>query len=432
MSKIYLKNFGCKVNAAELLELGGDFSAAGFDVAEVQSLKGIPSDSDAFLIINGCTVTSTADAKLRGFVRRAQRHAPRIRIIVGGCTVRAKHFRREELPGVVFENHVSDSFSIVNPVNEDTGKIAHAVSADRAYFAPANRARAIIRAQDGCDCSCSFCIVPLVRPAKSISRRDVLARVSEALSAGIRELVLTGTNIGKYVDEKGRGFVPLLLDILDMANKHGARVRVSSIEPEDVDFSVIDLFGHPDLCQHLHLPLQSGSPRILQAMNRRYSIDRYMDVVGLMRSRHPAASITTDIIVGFPGETDDDFGETLEVVSEAGFERIHIFRYSPRPGTSAFEMKSLPERISRERMRVVQGHSDTIILARMNRHLGKEAMVLIEDVRGGFGRGYSGEYFRVHVDCSEQCTGKLVRVKLEGKSEEGVFTGSLLERVDRP
>lgn len=429
MEFVYLKNFGCKVNAAELFEAAESLDALEFDTAEVQSHADIPAEARGTLIVNSCTVTATADAKLRAFVRRVQKRSPGVRIIVGGCSVRLPQFDSSALGGAsvvprvktAVENLVESAL-----VNANRGAIGNGENSAPTFFdRKQDRTRAFIRMQDGCASKCSFCIIPTVRPAESLEKAEILSRLDRVLEEGSKEVVLTGTNIGKFDDGKGGGFVELAWEFLSRAEAAGARIRISSIEPEDVKEPVFELFEHPALCGHLHLPLQSGSAKVLAAMRRRYSISRYRKIVEEFRARFPRASITTDIIAGFPGETDEDFTETLSVMEDSGFERVHVFRFSPRPGTPAAEIKGVPERIVRARMEKAIVHSDKIIVDRMKRHVGAFAQILVEETVGNMGVGYTGEYFRACAENLPVGKGALVRIKLGEPDSAGLFSAKV-------
>jgi threonylcarbamoyladenosine tRNA methylthiotransferase MtaB len=432
LKTVYLKNFGCKVNAAELLETGGALDDAGCRAIEIQSSIEIPRHSYATLIVNSCTVTAMADAKLRGFIRRVKRHAPNLTVILGGCTVRAEHFAKFELDGITAIPRVEQAVGMITRAGAgDTGDARSASASEidsvDSHF---SRTRAFIRVQDGCDCRCSYCIVPLVRPAHSIPFDDIRDRIDHAIARGEREIVLTGTNIGKYKDVHGARFADVFAYALDRAERAGAdgaraRVRVSSIEPEDVDDATLDLFEHHAACKHLHIPLESGSPRVLAAMRRRYGVERYLQAVSSFRARFPLGSITTDILVGFPTETDDDFTQTLAAMETAGFERVHVFRYSPRPGTDAARLLQVPGSIAFARMKSAIELGDRIVVAGMGRHVGETAEVLVEHQRDGTGEGYTGEYFRVRFPLTREHVGTLVRVVVERIDSPVMFSGRI-------
>lgn len=424
MSKVYIKNFGCKVNAAELMDASVELASRGALVTEIKSHFDIPNDSNDVLLINSCTVTATADAKLRGFIRRASHHAPNLKIVIGGCMVRSEHFDKRQFDSVEYVDRVHDAADLIS-------KNSISKSTESTNIEPTSiRSRAFVRVQDGCDCNCAFCIVPSVRPAFSVDYDKAIAKVDAALARGVRELVITGTNIGRY-NSNNRTYKDLLNDALTRANSAGARVRLSSIEPEDIDDEVITIFSHSSACKHIHLPLQSGSDRILSAMKRKYNIEHYIEIANEFRSRFPLGSITTDIMVGYPGETDTDFNETMDVMKRIGFERVHCFKFSPRPGTLAEKQKRVTDLTVSERMREILRLSDKIIATRMERFLGKRAAVLVERASGGFGSGYSGEYFRVMFPCISDCEGKLVEVVIDRIESKGLFLGEAVSNAVR-
>ncbi len=433
--KIYIKNFGCKVNAAELMDASVELASRGASVKEIKSHFDIPQDSSDTLLINSCTVTATADAKLRGFVRRVSRQAPNLKIVIGGCTVRSEYFDKRQFDSVEYIDRVQDAAELMikdkNTTNVESTSIESSSHSSESIKhsdcseddePTSGRSREFVRVQDGCDCDCAFCIVPSVRPAFSVDYDKVLAKVDAAIARGVRELVITGTNIGRYYSYN-KTYKDLLNDSLIRANSAGARVRLSSIEPEDIDDEVMTLFSHASSCKHIHLPLQSGSDRILSAMKRRYNIERYIDIANEFRSRFPLGSITTDIMVGYPGETDADFFETIDVLKKIGFERVHCFKFSPRPGTSAEKQKKVTDLTVTERMGEILRLSDKMIVTRMERFLSERATVLVERASGGFGSGYSGEYFRVMFPCHSDCEGELVEVIIDRIETKGLFLG---------
>jgi threonylcarbamoyladenosine tRNA methylthiotransferase MtaB len=255
--------------------------------------------------------------------------------------------------------------------------------------------RSMIKIQDGCDNFCTFCIVPMVR-GRAVSRplNDILANIRQVVDLGYKEIVLTGVNISRY-DYEGMVFTGLLVRILGLEGNF--RVRISSIEPEGFGEPLYDLFTHEKLCPHLHLCLQSGSDRILLQMRRTYQLASYLDIIEQLRNRHPLFNFTTDIMVGFPGETDEDFEATCNIIRQVGLSHIHTFRYSVRQGTRAERMPlQVPEKIKQQRSLVIRELS--LENKQKYRHLfiGKPQTVLVEKVtKGGLAKGYGEHYVPV-------------------------------------
>jgi threonylcarbamoyladenosine tRNA methylthiotransferase MtaB len=317
--RVALTVLGCKVNFAEMADLAGRLAAGGCDV--------VPENEPADVrVLNSCTVTSQADATTRQRIRRLRRLDPGAHLVLTGCSVDAN-------PG---------AYTTVDSVfaNRDKHSIAEHILAmshhkDDARDAPIMRSRAFVKVQDGCDHRCTYCIVWQARGASSsIPARIVHDRVRSAIDAGHAEIVLCGVDLGSYGRDIGTDLATLVASLLDSCGQR-ARIRLSSINANDVNSGMIALNAHPRLCSHWHMPLQSGSDRILRAMHRGYRRAQYLRVAHALREMNPDTEFTTDIMVGFPGETENDHAETLSLVDEIGFLQGHVFRWSPRPGTPA-------------------------------------------------------------------------------------------------
>jgi threonylcarbamoyladenosine tRNA methylthiotransferase MtaB len=317
--RVALTVLGCKVNFAEMADLAGRLAAGGCDV--------VPEHEPADVrVLNSCTVTAQADATTRQRIRRLRRLDPGAHLVLTGCSVDAN-------PG---------AYTTVDSVfaNRDKDSIAEHILAmsragDAARGAPFMRSRAFVKVQDGCNHRCTYCIVWQARGASSsVAPRTVHERVRGAVDAGHAEVVLCGVDLGSYGRDIGCDLPTLVASLLDSCGE-SARIRLSSINANDVSPGMIALNAHSRLCSHWHMPLQSGSDRILRAMHRGYRRAQYVRVARALRAVNPATEFTTDIMVGFPGETEDDHGETLSLVEEVGFLQGHVFRWSARPGTPA-------------------------------------------------------------------------------------------------
>jgi threonylcarbamoyladenosine tRNA methylthiotransferase MtaB len=317
--RVAITVLGCKVNFAEMAELAGKLAAGGCDV--------VPEHETADVrVLNSCTVTAQADATTRQRLRRLRRLDPEAHLVLTGCSVDAN-------PG---------AYTTVDSIfaNRDKDEIAGHVLAmsrrsDLAHDAPLMRSRAFIKVQDGCDHRCTYCIVWQARGvSSSVPARTVHDRVRAAIDAGHGEIVLCGVDLGSYGRDIGTDLATLVASLLDSCGE-SARIRLSSVNANDVTSALTALNAHPRLCSHWHMPLQSGSDRVLRAMHRGYRRAQYLRVVHALREVNPSTEFTTDIMVGFPGETEDDHAETLSLVDDVGFLQGHVFRWSPRPGTPA-------------------------------------------------------------------------------------------------
>jgi threonylcarbamoyladenosine tRNA methylthiotransferase MtaB len=317
--RVALTVLGCKVNFAEMADLAGRLAAGGCEV--------VPEHEAADVrVLNSCTVTAQADATTRQRIRRMRRIDPGAHLVLTGCSVDAN-------PGA----YTSVDSIFANP---DKARIADHVLAmsrgiGRPNAPPAMRSRAFIKVQDGCNHRCTYCIVWQARGAStSVPAAEVHERVRAAIDAGHGEIVLCGVDLGSYGRDIGTDLATLVGSLLDVCGD-GARLRLSSVNANDVTPALIALNAHPRLCSHWHMPLQSGSDHVLRAMHRGYRRAQYLRVVHALRDANANTEFTTDIMVGFPGETENDHAETLSLVDAVGFLQGHVFRWSPRPGTPA-------------------------------------------------------------------------------------------------
>lgn len=412
---IAFTNLGCRLNIAESDALAARFVAAGYRVVENARAADV-------VVVNTCTVTGQADRKSRNAVNRAartgtqphaeatgspgatDRHRTRPLVVATGCYVTAQGGVVCDLPGVdyaVDNDRKSGIFDLV--AAHLAGEVIEpaALPADPFGYRPGVQplhTRATIKIQDGCDNFCTFCIIPAVRGrAQSRPAPAVLGEARRLLDEGHRELVLTGVNIGRY-RWGDWSFSRLLEEMLDLPGDY--RVRVSSLEPDPLDDRFVDLTGHERLCPHLHLCLQSGSDRVLLRMRREYDVDRYLDLIDRIRAswrrRGVPAHFTTDIMVGFPGETGDDFARTVEVCEAVGFGHIHTFRYSPREGTRAARLPgAVPEPVKAERSAAIRALAAAGRRALAQRLTGRRQRVLVEQADGDLAAGYGESYVRI-------------------------------------
>ena len=330
--RVSLTALGCKVNYAEMADLAGTLAAAGCDIV------GDTEPADV-RVLNSCTVTTQADATTRQRLRRMRRADPDAHVVLTGCSVDAN-------PSMFLQpgSGVARRSAGVDAVfaNRDKGAIAAHVlrllrgrTATVALPAPRLRSRAFLKVQDGCDHRCTYCIVWQARGA-SLSRPAgaVVAAAERAVDAGHGEIVLCGVDLGSYGRDRHTTLAALLELLLARVGDR-ARVRLSSINANDVTADLIELNASARLCSHWHMPLQSGSDSVLRAMHRGYRRGQYLRVVDALRARDANTAFTTDVMVGFPGETEADHARTLELIDEVGFHSCHVFRWSPRPGTPA-------------------------------------------------------------------------------------------------
>jgi threonylcarbamoyladenosine tRNA methylthiotransferase MtaB len=402
--RIALDTVGCKLNQAETQLLGQQFAQAGYRLVSADE------GADVY-ILNTCTVTHVADGKCRRLLRLARRRNPQTLVVAIGCYVERARQELAQIDGVdlVLDNRQKQHLL---PLLEESGWLSHPLHGQRGLTTHADfRTRAFIKVHDGCNNFCSYCIVPLVRGReKSIPFDQVIAEVKHRITEGDKEVVLTGTEIGSY-NYAGVGLRELLQYILTQTKV--ARLRMSSLQPQEISLELIGLWRDERLCRHFHLSLQSGSDAVLNRMKRRYTAADYQRVVALIRDRVPEVAITTDIIVGFPGETDAEFEESYQFCRQMQFARIHVFPYSPRPGTEAATMSNqVGDRLRRERSQRMLALAGESARNFRQKFLGKTMPVLWEKQSGGVWSGLTDNYIRVYARSDEDLTNRLLPVKL--------------------
>ncbi len=413
--KIALDTLGCKLNQAETELLAKQFAEAGYRL--VSSV-----DRADVYILNTCTVTHIADSKSRHRLRLAHRQNPDALIIATGCYAQRARQELAQIDGVSLVVGNEQKLNLLQLL-EESGYISspacgqgNSASSHIIGF----RTRAFIKIQDGCNSFCSYCIVPLVRGReKSLPVDQVVAEIKSRLANGYKEVVLTGTEIGSY-NYNGVNLSGLLERIL--AEVDITRLRLSSLQPQEISPELIRLWRDRRLCHHFHLSLQSGSDTVLNRMKRRYSVSDYQQAVALIRASVPEVAITTDIIVGFPGETDKEFQESYDFCRQMEFARIHVFSYSPRRETEAARMPNQIEaQVKKQRSQKMLTLAQESAQNFSQRFLGKTMGVLWEKQSDGIWSGHTDNYIKVYTKSSKDLTNKLLPVKLVEISGDGVW-----------
>jgi threonylcarbamoyladenosine tRNA methylthiotransferase MtaB len=457
--RVAFHTLGCKVNHYETEAVKEAFVSRGAEIV------GEDEPADVY-IINTCTVTNIADRKSRQFIRRARKAAPDALIVVTGCYAQVAsedvaampevdlvigNNRKSEICGLVMEKLAAksraDSLTESCPstigrgqadIDKDKGRSeVRVIPRDELTFyedlgkiksASDEMSRAYIKIQDGCDRFCSYCLIPYARgPVRSRPAAEIVEEVRDLVEAGFREVVLTGINTALYGTETGaKTTLSELLTMLDeLETSEDFRIRLSSLEPTVVDKdNVEEIIRHRRLCHHLHLSVQNGSDSVLKAMNRHYTRAEYLDIVYMLRSHDPLFGITTDIIVGFPGETEADFEDTLDIVKKSAFGRTHVFRYSPRKGTAGAAMKdAVPEKVKKDRAEVLESLGEKAAKAFNGANLGITHTVLIEESCDGYATGYTGNYIKAYIEDPEGRieAGKLYRAVLTHTFRDGAL-----------
>lgn len=405
--KVAIQTLGCKVNFAEMADLADRLGRSGFAVAEEH-------DDPDICVINSCTVTAQADRKVRTLVHSLRRRHPRAHLVLTGCHVDNPHPRASAVPAVdvAFPNaRKHEIFDyLVSTFQPASGPA-------RGHYA---RSRFFLKVQDGCNHRCTYCIVWRTRGAsRSEPGEALLSRAVEAVADGYHEIVLTGVDLGSFGRDSRESFTDLLTRMLDRIAP--ARLRLSSINANDFTPSLVELTQHPRFCRHLHIPLQSGSDRVLKRMGRLYRQRDYLELVAALRHRTPELAITTDVIVGFPDESESDFTDTQMVARDVGFSGMHVFRYSPRAGTAAPRL-GLPvdDPISRERSHRLQTQAEEQRQAYERRFIGCDLEVVWDRRFPDRIRGLSDNYITVLASGGTQALGTLATVRPIGVCAEGL------------
>ncbi len=415
VTRVALDSLGCKLNQAETELLAKQFTEAGYRLVS-------PADEADVYILNTCTVTHIADRKSRHWLRLAHRRNPDARLVATGCYAERAPQELAQIEGVglVLSN---EQKSHLLQLLEKTGCLSclacvqgDSTSSSRIDF----RTRALVKVQDGCNNLCSYCIVPLVRGReKSLPVDQVVAEVRHRIANGYKEVVLTGVKIGSY-SYNGVNLRELLEHIL--AETDIARLRFSSLQPQEISTELIRLWRDNRLCRHFHLSLQSGSDSVLNRMKRRYSISDYLRSVSLIRALVPEAAITTDVIVGFPGETSAEFEQSYKLCQRLGFARIHVFPYSPREGTQASQMPNqVEDRVKKQRSQRMLALAKESAQGFRQQFSGKAMPTLWEKETDGTWSGYTDNYIKVYTKSNRDLANKLLSVKLTKVRGDGVW-----------
>src|SRR5882724_4588846 len=405
---------GCKLNYSETSSLSRLLENEGFRKKEFDDLADV-------YVINTCSVTENADKECRYLVRRIQKKAPQSVIVITGCYAQLKPAEIADIPGVDLVLGAGEKFNIAHHLRQfvkgDSAKICSCDIEEVQEFNPTfsinDRTRAFLKVQDGCDYNCSFCTIPMARgKSRSDSIDNVIKNVHHLASGGVKEIVLTGVNLGDFKNQSENFFQ--LVQELDKL-KEIKRYRISSIEPNLLTNDIIELVANSDsFMPHFHIPLQSGSNRILGLMRRRYKRELYAERVQLIKQLMPHCAIGVDVIVGFPGETDEDFKETVDFLHMLDISYLHVFTYSERDNTRALEIRPVvPVHVRQERNKLLRNLSWQKMQDFTRQHEGQTRKVLLEGhVTTPMMEGYTDNYIKVTTPYRAEWVNQLIDWKL--------------------
>lgn len=428
--KVALHTLGCKLNYAETSVIGNTFLKNGFEITDFDS----PAD---VYVINTCTVTENTEKECRQIIRRALRHNPSGFVIVTGCYAQLRPDEIQKIEGVDLILGTKEKFEIFNFVeNFEKRNLAcihvstfEELNTFNAAFTPLaeDRTRAFLKIQDGCDYKCGFCTIPKARGlSRSEPVEDALNQLRFLVESGYKEIVLTGVNVGDYGSKIGTSLLELLKMMIKVEGDF--RIRISSIEPNLLSDEIIELIAENEkLCDHFHVPLQSGSDKILRKMQRRYLSKFYAERIEKIKKLIPHAGIGVDVIVGFPGETNEDYKATYDLILNLPVSYLHVFTYSERPGTLAEKLPDqVPKNIRKQRtnnLRLLGARKKFIFYSEM---IGTNHRVLFEhkDDNGTY-KGFTSNYIRVKIKSNDDLSNKLVNFLIEGLDKE-LATGKII------
>ena len=426
---------GCKVNQYETNAMEQQFIKNNYEIVENTQKADI-------YIINTCTVTNMAERKSRQMLRRVKEINPSAVLVVCGCYAQVAKNELEQIPEIDIILGINEKNEIVQIVENYMEKMAEQdkgsqeaeiddVSKQKEFLdfgdvTYTEKNRAVVKVQDGCNMFCSYCIIPYARGRiRSRKIESVVSEIKKIAKEGIKEVVITGIHVasyGKDFDNENTSKKIRLIDLLEAINKIDGidRIRLSSLEPTIVDEEFATRLSKLDkICDHFHLSLQSGCDETLKRMNRKYTTQIYRDAVATLRKYYPEASFTTDVIVGFPGETDEEFAKTYEFLKEIDFYRLHVFKYSPRRGTVAEKM---PNQIDGNKKEERSNKLIELSNSTENKHnqsyIGKTVKVLFEEFEDGFFKGHTTNYMMVKVAGEEEQSDKFVNKILDVKIKE--------------
>lgn len=428
--RVSFHTLGCKLNFSESSTLAREFERGGYKRVE-------PSEPTDVAVINSCSVTEHADKKCRNIIRKIHRRNPNAIIAVTGCYAQLRPEAIAAIDGVdivLSNNDKGDLYKRVVELKERGKAEVYSCSVENltrffAAYSSGDRTRSFLKVQDGCDYKCAYCTIHYARgSSRNIPIADIVAEAKEIAAAGQKEIVITGINTGDFGRTTGERFIDLLreLDGVDGIERY----RISSIEPNLITDEIIEFCAQsPKFVPHFHIPLQSGSTRILGLMRRRYTAERYRERIAKIRELMPDSFLGVDVIVGFPGEGEEEFMETYRLLEEVGASFLHIFPFSERPGTPAVDMPNkVQARISTERVSRLEELSAKLNRAFTERFIGTEREVLFESTNhDGLMYGYTDNYLRVSIPFNEAAVNNICCVRLDSIDANGDVCATLIE-----
>lgn len=423
--RVALHTLGCRLNFSETGSISQGFADRGYEI--------VPFGEEADVVfINTCTVTDDADSSCRALIRKAHRSSPEGKIVVAGCYAQMDPKTISGMQGVDLVLGTSEKYKVFDYLGEEADQVV-AVDKTNLFWGASTtpsdgHTRAFLKIQDGCNYVCSFCIIPQARGrSRTISVADAVTQAESLVEDGFKEIVLTGVNIGEYESTSGEKLTDLVKQILDIEGLK--RLRLSSVEPNTITDELLDVLeASPKFMDHFHIPLQSGSDAILTEMKRKYDVNFYKSVINKIIARFPNAAIGADMIVGFPGETQEQFEETYNLAKELPITHFHVFPYSKRKGTIAARSENhIHAGVKKERSRALHMFGEAKLAMLSEDMVGTTSDVLFERRnKDGFFTGYTTNFVKVHVKTDSELKNEIRKVHLT-YFKDGKLYGDLLQ-----
>jgi len=401
---------GCRLNMSETGQIAQGFVDRGYKVVEFGQNADVT-------FLNTCTVTDGADSTCRNLIRKAQKNSPEGKVVVAGCYAQMEAKKIEKMTGVDLILGTTEKYKVFEYLDADD-EVQTKIDQTTEFWGAAtteadSHTRAFLKIQDGCNYVCSFCIIPFARGrSRTISIKDAVIECTSLVERGFNEIVLTGVNIGEYERSSGEKLEDLVRAISKIEGLK--RLRLSSVEPNTITRELLEVLKESGIYQdHFHVPMQSGNNEILKSMRRKYDVEFYKKTIGLIREYFPNTSIGADIIVGYPGETEEQFMDTYKLLEELGTTHFHVFPYSKRQNTTAAKMENhIQAGVKKQRVKTLINLGESALHKFSKGLEGSTANVLFERQKDGYFEGYTPHYIKVRVKSSRDLSNQIHPVKL--------------------
>lgn len=402
---------GCRLNMSETGTIAQGFTDRGYKIVDFGETADV-------VMVNTCTVTDSADSTCRNLIRKAHKSSPEGKIVVVGCYAQMEPQKIAAIQGVDLILGTAEKYKIFDYLEEEKGQIINVDMTNEFWGASTthsdSRTRAFLKIQDGCNYICSYCIIPKARGrSRAITPEEAIASAKNLIAQGYKEIVLTGVNIGEYEDASGTPFYKLVQSLLGLEGLE--RLRLSSVEPNTINDDLLKVLkDSPKYMDHFHIPLQSGNDEVLKSMRRKYSVSEYCEVIHKIKEAFPHAGVGADIILGHPGETEDQFLDTFNLLRKLPITHFHPFPFSKRKGTLSAKMETqIPHKVKKDRVKMITDLGRAKLLDFMTDFIGTTNNVLFEH-RGNDGlfEGHTTNFLKVKMESTSDLSNQIIPVKL--------------------